>query len=307
MRATMEEVLRVAQTDSIVLFLGESGSGKDHLAQYLHEKSRRSIGSFFSINCAALPSDLAESELFGHEPGAFTGAQGRKRGLMELSEGGTILLNEIGELSPLLQAKLLAFLDTQSFTRLGGEKSISVDARILAATNRDLAQEVEAGRFRSDLFYRINVFAIKVPPLRERSEDIPILAQELLERLSKKLGRQCAPTMGSSAIEKLSSYSWPGNVRELRNVLERALILSRADHIIAKHIELHEAMKGEEKKSDLSVVLNISDGSSMTSQIEEAKKKLITEALQRCGGNVSAAARTLGVSREILRHHMKKM
>jgi transcriptional regulator with PAS, ATPase and Fis domain len=307
MRTTRGEVLRVAETDSIVLFLGESGSGKDYLARYLHENSRRSTGPFFAINCAAVPSSLAESELFGHEAGAFTGAHRRKRGLLELAEGGTILLNEIGEVSPSLQAKLLTFLDTQMLTRVGGEKSISVNARILAATNRDLEQAVGSDRFRADLFYRLNVFAVKIPPLRERREDIPVLAQEIVEKLSKKLGRQDVPTLTSTAIEVLCSHSWPGNVRELKNALERALILSQAKYITAKHIKLADTTEETKDESDLSVVLRISDGSSMRVELEKAKKSLIAEALQRSEGNVSAAARMLGVSREILRHQMKRL
>ncbi|MBI4964590.1 MAG: sigma 54-interacting transcriptional regulator [Desulfomonile tiedjei] len=307
MRATLEKVQQVAQTESIVLFLGESGSGKDYLARYLHENSQRSTGPFFAINCAALPSELAESELFGHEAGAFTGASGRKRGLLELAEGGTILLNEIGELSPGLQAKLLMFLDTQSFTRIGGQKSISVNARILAATNRDLAKEAEAGRFRSDLFYRINVFPIIVPPLRDRPEDIPLLSEEILEGLSKKLGRQHMPVLAPTTIQILRSYHWPGNVRELRNVLERALILCNETHIGPKHVEIAATKSPEDSKDEVAVVMKISDGASMKDLIEKAKKGFISEALRLSDGNVSAAARSLGVSRDVLRHEMKKL
>ena len=172
-----------AKKNSTILLLGESGSGKDYIAKYIHEHSDRSGWPYFSINCAAIPSELAESELFGHEKGAFTGAVAQKRGLLELAEGGTLLLNEIGELSPLLQAKLLTFLDTRAFTRVGGVKEIIVNVRLLAATNRDLWKEVQEGRFRSDLFYRINVLTIKIPPLRERTEDIPVLVEEILSQL----------------------------------------------------------------------------------------------------------------------------
>ena len=196
METTLEQIRLAAQSESIVLLLGESGSGKDYLAKYLHNHSHRAGGPYFAINCAALAASIAESELFGHEPGAFTGTRGRKRGLLEMAEGGTLLLNEIGELSLELQAKLLTFLDTQSFTRVGGEKTIQANARIVAATNRDLERDVAAGRFREDLFYRLNVFVIGVPALRERKEDLPFLARDILETLSMKLGRQVPPALG---------------------------------------------------------------------------------------------------------------
>lgn len=200
MRTTRERALLAANSDSIILLLGESGSGKDHMARYIHESSPRASGPFFTINCAAVPLDLAESELFGHESGAFSGAQGRKRGLLELAEGGTLLLNEIGELPLPLQAKLLTFLDTQSFTRVGGEKHITVNARLLAATNKDLREEVERGRFRRDLYYRINVISIVVPPLRERLEDLPGLVEELVADLARKLGRYDPPELDEECL-----------------------------------------------------------------------------------------------------------
>jgi PAS domain S-box-containing protein len=306
-RETLGQVNLAAETDSIVLFLGESGSGKDYLARYLHDRSHRCGGPFFAINCAALPGDLAESELFGHEQGAFTGARGRKRGLVELAEGGTLLLNEIGELSPILQAKLLMFLDTQTFTRIGGEKNIAVNARILAATNRDLSQEVAAGRFRSDLFYRVNVFAVTVPPLRDRREDIPVIANALLETISKKLGRQDVPILHPHTVEHLRWYQWPGNIRELRNVLERALILGKEKRILPEHIEAAGIVKTEITKEESEPVLSISEAPSMKVQMDQTKKRMIVEALHRTNGNVSKAARILGVSRDVLRHQIKTL
>ncbi len=192
MKTTLHHVRLAAKVDSICLFLGESGSGKDWLARYLHDHSPRASGPFFCINCAALAPELAESELFGHEKGAFTGAANRKRGLLELAEGGSLLLNEIGELSPKLQSKLLTFLDTKSFTRVGAEKNIFVNARLVAATNRHIDREVEAGTFRRDLFYRISVLTIRVPPLRERMEDLPILVRNLTTSLAKHDGPQGA-------------------------------------------------------------------------------------------------------------------
>jgi PAS domain S-box-containing protein len=226
MRATMEKAGLAAISDGILLLTGESGTGKDYLARWIHENSGRADGPFFAVNCAAIASELAESELFGHESGAFTGARGRRRGLLELAEGGTLLLNEIGELSLSLQAKLLTFLDTMSFIRVGGEKSVCVNARIIAATHRDLTIEVAEGRFLQALFHRLNVFPIEAPPLRERLKDIPILVEELMSSLATQMQLNVAPVLDSLDVDALCRYNWPGNVRELRNVLERAVMLS---------------------------------------------------------------------------------
>ncbi len=201
MRETLAKARYAAAKDSIVLLLGESGSGKDYLARWIHAHSRRCNGPYFSINCAAVPHELAESELFGHEAGAFTGARGRKRGLLELAEGGTLLLNEIGELSLSLQSKLLTFLDTKSFLRVGGERSVHVNARLMAATHRDLEEEVKSGRFLQPLFYRLNVFSIELPPLRRRSEDIPILVKEMLARLATEMHLTEIPILECRGLE----------------------------------------------------------------------------------------------------------
>ncbi len=224
MQETLEQALLVAKTRSTVLLLGESGSGKDFLARYIHDHSDRSSGPFRALNCAALPSELAESELFGHEKGAFTGARSMKRGHVELANGGTLLLNEIGELPLPLQAKLLTFLDTRSFTRVGGEREVGVDARIIAATNRDLDRDVRDGRFRHDLLFRLNVFTIVVPPLRQRKEDLPLLVNKLIPYLAAQIDRKPPPRIRMSAMDEIVAYHWPGNVRELRNCLEKALI-----------------------------------------------------------------------------------
>lgn len=305
MRTTLREVRLTARTDSICLFLGESGSGKDFLAKYLHDQSLRAGGPFFSINCAALAQELAESELFGHEAGAFTGSAGRKRGLLELAEGGTLLLNEIGELSPQVQAKLLTFLDTQSFTRVGGEKQISVNARLVAATNRNLAQEVEEGNFRKDLFFRLNVITIRVPPLRERIEDLPILVDTIVESLIKRMGLTRVPSVGAAAMERLKNYHWPGNIRELRNVLERALILSDSGRVEVDHLDLRAKTGMEDLGQDLSAMVTVSDDLSLPDALQEAKRILVTNALKRMGGNVTGTARVLGISRDSLNHHIK--
>jgi PAS domain S-box-containing protein len=298
MRATIAAARLGAETDSLILLTGESGTGKDHLARFIHKCSKRSSCPFYLINCAAVSEELAESELFGHEAGAFTGAQRRKRGLLELAEGGTILLNEIGELSLRLQAKLLTFLETKTFARVGGEKMVTVDARLIAATNRDLAQEVSEGRFRSDLFYRLNVFQIRIPPLRERSEDIPLLARQLVSRLTIELQFQSEPEIDSLTLRKLTEYSWPGNIRELRNVLERAIILSQGRSLSFKYVGL----PGEEDISPQTAAA--SEIRTYDEIIEDTKRSLIEDALKRTGGKRHEAARLLGMTRDALKRQM---
>jgi transcriptional regulator with PAS, ATPase and Fis domain len=306
----METVELAARSDTTVLFLGESGSGKDYWARRLHELSPRASGSFWSINCAVLPAELVESKLFGHEAGAFTGAGGRKRGLVELAEGGTLLLNEIGELPLGVQGKLLSFLDDHSFTRIGGEKTVTVDARIVAATNRDLEEFVKSGRFREDLYYRINVLAVHIPPLRERKEDIPAIVSETLASLAKSMGLQQVPVIDPGARQALMDYHWPGNIRELRNVLERAIILSEGEPISRLRLGLggfDGTAGGSSEKDCLSAEVRVSSDVSMRDAISAARKSLITDALERSGGNVSAAARLLGIPRDTLRGQMRRL
>jgi two-component system, NtrC family, response regulator AtoC len=234
MRDVMEKTELAAQTESTVLLTGESGSGKDFLARHIHEFSGRARGPYRWINCSAIPESLAESELFGYEKGAFTGATGRKRGLIELAGGGTFLFNEVAELSSLLQVKLLTFLDTKSFCRVGGGTEIRVDVRILAATNSDLFDAVEKGRFRPDLFYRLNVVPIEVPPLRHRTEDLPLLATRILRDFRKKGILSLEARLEPAVVELASEYKWPGNVRELSNVLERCIHIMNHDVITAE-------------------------------------------------------------------------
>jgi DNA-binding NtrC family response regulator len=301
MRSTMAQARSVARAESVVLILGESGSGKDFIARYIHDHSNRSEGPFFTINCAAIAAELAESELFGHEPGAFTGAQGRKRGLLELAQNGTLVLNEIGELSPKLQAKLLTFLDTRSFTRVGGERQISVNARILAATNRPLEDEVKAGRFRKDLYYRLNVFALTVPPLRQRVEDIPVLSEQILTQLSMEMGLPATPIIDPTAMRALMTYNWSGNVRELRNVIERTLILSGTGPL-----KLSSLVLGDSNEDWLFPVSFPADRS-IHEVADDVKRSLIKEALRRSGGSKKEAARLLRISRFALAHQMKAL
>lgn len=309
MRNALSQTRLAAKSDSAILFLGESGTGKDHLARYLHETSNRANGPFIVINCAALPEQLVESELFGHEAGAFTGSSGRKRGLVELAESGTFLLNEVGELPLRIQAKLLAFLDNQSFMRVGGEKQILVNSRVIAASNLDLEMEVRAGNFRADLYYRLNVFSVHVPPLRSRLEDLPILVRELLEFLSKKMDHTKIPTVDKTAMVALTQYKWPGNVRELRNVLERALILcGQSDQINPEHLGLsYQPGSDSVLLHDIPLRMEFTDDLSFPKRIFQIKKILIEGALVHSGGGIKKTATILGITRDSLIHHMKSL
>jgi PAS domain S-box-containing protein len=300
MRATMEKAKFAAGTDGIVLLLGESGSGKDHLARWMHDNSKRASGPFFSINCAAVPHDLAESELFGHEAGAFTGARGRKRGLLELAEGGTLLLNEIGELSLPLQSKLLTFLDSRSFLRLGGEKSIRVNARLMAASHRDLQEEMLNGKFLEPLFYRLDVFTIRIPPLRERSQDMHILIRELTAQLATEMQFAHLPEIDPETLEKLAGYHWPGNIRELRNVLERALMLSCDDRLVI-------SMPSSKTMDDWHFTAGFPENKNLHDLSSQLIKELCLEALRRSRGERKKAAALLGISRDSLYRFMKNL
>jgi DNA-binding NtrC family response regulator len=248
-----------------------------------------------------VPPGLAESELFGHEAGAFTGAQRRKRGLLELAEGGTLLLNEIGELSSEIQAKLLDFIETRTFRRVGGEKKVKVNARLMAATNRPLEAEVAAGRFRQDLFYRINVLRVELPPLRERLADIPALVRLFMSQLTVEMQTSALPTVDRESLEKMSRYHWPGNVRELRNIIERGLILCKNGRLTPPCIDFgtqsHEAPS----------CCALGNGESFAHIVRATKKSLIEEALRLCQGKREKAAQMLGMSRHALKRQMKTL
>lgn len=300
MKKTLDQALLAAQGETMTLLTGESGSGKDYLARFIHDRSKRSTGPFYTINCAALPPELAESELFGHEAGSFTGASRAKRGLLELAEGGTLLMNEIGELSRGMQAKLLTFMDTKTFTRVGGEKSVTVNARLIAATNRDLEKEVAEGRFRTDLFYRLNVLRIRVPPLRERMEDIPLLVGQILTQISVELQLPITPEVDSTDMSLLKHYGWPGNVRELRNVLERALIVSGEGPL--RFDSLAERRNGSR---DWSWKTAFPPDLPLNDLVKHLKRSIIQEALTRTGGRKKDAARLLGITRHVLRRQIE--
>ncbi len=302
MRSATDAAHLAAQTDSVILLTGESGSGKDHLARYIHDHSSRSTGPYYAINCAAVPSELADSELFGHEAGAFTGATGRKRGLLELAEGGTLLLNEIGDLPLHLQAKLLTFLDTRSFTRVGGEKTVTVVARLIAATNRDIKKEVQEGKFRADLFYRLNVVSIKVPPLRERLGDLPSLVKRLLHEIAAEIQMSTIPEVSQENLAIMSRYRWPGNIRELRNVLERALILSGGRRLDFSFLEIEKPDEAE------SLIRTERLGHEPYNEaVADFKRSLIEDALLRSDGKRQEAARLLGMTRHGLKRQMKTL
>ncbi|MBI5248626.1 MAG: PAS domain S-box protein [Desulfomonile tiedjei] len=299
MLATVEQALHAAKTDGIVVLLGESGSGKDFIARWIHSKSERADGPFFSVNCAAIPRELAESEFFGHERGAFTGALARKKGLLELAEGGTLLLNEVGELPLSLQTKLLTFLDTRSFTRVGGEKMIRVSARLIAATHRDLLLEIAEGRFLEALYYRLSVFVVRVPPLRERIEDMPTIAEDMLLRLATEMRLTQVPVIDPNDMKRLCSYHWPGNVRELRNILERAVMLSKGPKISVEVPAL------DTRKNEWVYEVRFQDRQNLPQTINDLTRTLCTEALRRSEGNKKEAAQILGISRHSLYRFLK--
>ncbi len=293
----MTLVNKVAPTNATVLILGETGTGKELIARVIHKRSPRSNFPFVAINCAALPEGLLESELFGHEKGAFTGAVGQKPGRFELADGGTIFLDEVGELSLPIQVKLLRVLQEKEFVRVGGTKTISTDVRIIAATNRDLKQAIASGTFREDLYYRLNVFPIFLPPLRERREDISALVNYYVAKIASDLKME-VPRVSSEAMNRLINYDWPGNIRELQNVLERAVLLSGGLEITVA--ELPKELSGEGELRDVSISVD----KKLT--LPEQEKLLILRALEDNDWNQTRAAKQLGVSRDHLRYRIKK-
>src|SRR5581483_5626012 len=277
---------RVAPKESTVLVFGESGTGKELVARAIHRNSGRSKKPFVAINCAALADTLLESELFGHEKGAFTGAIAQKKGKLEIGEGGTVFLDEIGELAPLLQAKLLRVLQEREFERVGGTRTIKLDVRLIAATNRDLEQEVKNARFREDLFYRLNVVSIRVPALREHRDDIPLLASYFASKYAQRANRAVLG-VSPQARTYLMSYDWPGNVRELENAIERAVVLGSSELILPE--DLPEAVL--EKAEPVAGA----GGNTFHDALRETKKQLILNAFEQASGNYTDAARLLGL------------
>jgi len=289
---------RVAASRATVLLQGESGTGKELLARLIHNLSPRSARPIIAVNCGALHENLLESELFGHEKGAFTGATVRRIGRFEEADGGTLFLDEIGELSPQVQVKLLRFLQEHEFQRLGGNQTLRTDVRVISATNRDLEQRVKEGAFREDLFYRLNVVMMSIPPLRERKEDIPVLIDHFLKRYAEENGKGI-DGLSREAQDLLLKYDYPGNVRELENIIERAVVIAREDVISVEDLPfregLEEVLEGRRAEESL-----------LRGSIEELEKKLIVEAMEKAGDHQTRAAELLGISERMLRYKLKK-
>ncbi len=305
----MNEIYRlalfVAQSETTtVLIEGESGTGKEYLARFIHYRSKRGDEPFVEINCAAIPENLMETELFGYEPGAFTDARVRKRGQFELASKGTVFLDEIGEMSVMLQAKLLRFLDTMTYKRVGGTADIKLDVRVIAATNKDLSRAVENGEFRKDLYFRLKVMDLKLPTLMERKEDVELFATVFLEELSKNLKKKVTG-FSDPAMEWLKSYQWPGNIRELRNAVERAVIIADGPLINTKHL----VIDSHQKASVDSVIPHYipEEGIDFKAVVDRVSTELINKALVQSGGNRSQAARLLNIPRQVLLYQMKKL
>lgn len=290
MRKVLEMIEMVAPTKATVLIQGESGTGKELVADAIHRLSPRRDGPFVKVNCAAIPESLVESELFGHEKGAFTHAVKRSRGRFEIADGGTLLLDEIGEITLAVQAKLLRVLQDGTFQRVGGEGTIKVDVRVIATTNRDLWRAVQDGKFREDLYYRLHVVPIYIPPLRERKEDIPLLIQHFLKMYGKREGKE-GLTVSEKAMEVLMDYDWPGNIRELENAVERAVILAKGKVLKPEHFLIGNMLREKEP-----------DWGPLT--LAEMERRLILKTLREEGGNRTRTAQRLGISVRTLRNKL---
>jgi DNA-binding NtrC family response regulator len=292
---------KVAGTDSTVLITGESGTGKELAARAIHNLSRRKDKPFVTINCAALPENLLESELFGHTKGAFTGAVAEKKGMFEVANKGTLFLDEIGEMSPWLQVKLLRALQEKKIRRVGGTEEIPVDVRVIAATNQDLKKRIEEGKFREDLFYRLNVISFEMPPLRKRVEDIPLLVQHFLQKYCQQMGKKMK-RLAPEVVGIFEAYPWPGNIRELENVIERIVAIEDRETITTACLppEMLGIVKKEEYRIELVPGFNLND------HLDEIAKKYILKALEKSGGRMKKAAPMLGVSYRTLRYLIEK-
>ena len=299
-------VAKVAQGNATVLIQGESGTGKEIIARAIHHQSQRADKPFTVINCAAIPADLLESELFGFEAGAFTGAQRRKKGLLEIADRGTLFLDEIGEMKPETQAKILRVLETRTLRRVGGTSDIKVDVRFIAATNRDLRAAVREGAFREDLYYRLQVMGIDLPPLRERMEDLELFVSTFIDEFNQSMGKNVTG-VSQEALAQMKHYHWPGNIRELRNVIERGLVLCDGREIQLGHLPAElcdgSAIPGRPQApyADLST-----EGTSLEDMVSQLERRLIEEALSKTRGNQTEAAEMLAISRDQLRYRMEK-
>ena len=302
MQQLREMIARVARSQAPVHIFGESGTGKELVAQLIHDSGARREGPFVPVNCGAIPTELMESELFGHKRGSFTGAVADKKGLIQSAEAGTLFLDEIADLPLHMQVKLLRVVQEKAVRAVGEAREEAVDVRILSATHRNLADLVAEGRFREDLFYRINVIELRVPPLRERSEDIPDLAEVILRRLSRRMDTS-PPDLDPAAIAALQSYAFPGNVRELENILERALTLCTGDLITAEHLRV----RGDTRSGTENVPVTAVAGGALGAQLEDIEREAIVKALEKTRYNKTAAAKLLGMSFRALRYRVKKL
>ena len=303
MRRVFETIRKVAETDLTVLIRGGSGTGKELVAQALHQRSQRHSRPFVAVNCAAISRELVESELFGHEKGAFTGADSRRVGRFEAADGGTIFLDEIGDMPTETQAKVLRVLQEREFERVGGTKPIQVDVRIVAATHRDLEREVERGTFRDDLYYRLRVVELALPPLRERREDLPLLVERFLDQVAERLGRE-RKRMSESALAAIVRYGWPGNVREVRNVVEQAAVLSSGPVIEVDDLRLPAK---ETEGSVPSVDLGVSFREAKQSAVDSFERSYLLQALRANGGNISRTAEAIGMVRQSLQQKIREL
>ncbi|MDP8219451.1 MAG: sigma-54 dependent transcriptional regulator [Candidatus Theseobacter exili] len=292
----------IAPTNSTVLIEGESGTGKELVAHAIHQESNRKDMRFIAVNSAALPEALLESELFGHEKGAFTGAHMQRKGKFELAEGGTIYLDEIADMSEMMQAKILRVLEEKTFERVGGSKTLITDTRVVAATNKDLKVAMKAGEFRKDLYYRLNVIHIVLPPLRERIDDIPVIAESFIKEYNTQFSKKVS-SISERAMELLLRYSWPGNVRELRNLIERAILLSKDEELTEK--DFTDEILTESPSADVTEI-DVSSGISFKEAVNNLEKRLVLSAMDKSENRPGKAAKKLGLSRHALRYYLQK-
>jgi transcriptional regulator with GAF, ATPase, and Fis domain len=305
MQRVFELVATVAPTGSTVLLTGESGTGKEVVAKAIHYNSPRRKGPFIAVDCGTIPDSLIESELFGHTKGAFTGAVTTEKGLLDLAAGGTVFFDEIGELPPSTQAKLLRVIQEKEFRPVGGRGTVKVDVRVIAATNRDLDEMVKDGAFREDLYYRLNVFPIRVPPLRERKEDIPALTYHFLKKYSEETGKDVTH-ISLESIKRLTAYDWPGNVRELENIIHRAVILTKGKTLRPRDITLPESEAAELDVPMTSEELKEKKKELREKSVEEVERAFILKALERNGWNVTKASQEVGMQRSNFQSLVKK-
>jgi DNA-binding NtrC family response regulator len=306
MQRVFDVIKRAAETDLTVLIRGESGTGKELVAQALHQRSTRASRAFVAVNCAAISRELVESELFGHEKGAFTGADSRRIGRFESAHGGSIFLDEIGDMPADTQAKVLRVLQERAFERVGGNTRLEVDVRVIAATHRDLEAEVKHGKFRQDLYYRLKVLQLELPPLRERTEDIPALAERFLSQIAERLGRPKRP-LSEGALRRLTRHPWPGNVRELRNVVEQASVLAAGEHIEAEDLALHGEPELSPGQDSPAFEPGVSFAEAKKRAVERFEREYLRSALNRNQGNVSRTAEELGMVRQSLQQKIREL